>query len=382
MAREQDEQPLDLTPLSAVTAEDPYSYYAALVRERPFYRDERLNLWIAASAEAVEGALARDDLRVRPASEPVPASIAATEAGATFGRFARMTDGADQRRLKDALTAAFDRLAWDEVGETVTKCSARFAPLAFGAGAAYERFVSTLPVAVVAALLGIDGADAEPTAQLTADFSLALAANATSERIERGAAAARALSQRVGSSGPLFTALHDEASLREIDEPTLIANAVGFLFQSYDATAGLIGNALVTLSRNPLGGVTLTDFVAEVSRYDAPVHNTRRFAPRELEFFGRRIAANDAILVVLAAANCDASVNPNPLRFDPHRTNPRNYTFGLGGHACPGTKLACTIAASAVHALLERGFQPGGLNLLGYRPLPNARVPQLELATP
>lgn len=370
MATHQAEQPDELTPVTAVTAPSPYPYYARLARERRFYRDEALGLWIAASASAVEEVLAHDALRVRPPAEPVPTALRGNDAGDAFGRFARMTDGDAQRRLKDALTAAFDQLNWDDAIDASTGCSTRYSADAFGDSDAYERFVATVPVAVVATLLGVPASDIDDTVRLTGAFARALAAGATIDHAERAAHATRVLAERVSGAGPLIAVLRDEARARDVDEATLVANAIGFLFQSYDATAGLIGNVLVALSRSPQPRAALADLVADVTRVDPPVHNTRRFAARDLEVAGTHIAANDAILVLLAAANYDDSAPP------------RTYTFGLGGHACPGTRLACAIATAAVGALLDRGLDARALTLRGYRPLPNARVPRLELATP
>lgn len=370
MVTPQAEQPDALTPLTAVVATDPYPYYARLARERPFYRDEALGVWVAASAAAVEAALSHDALRVRPPIEPVPATLRGSDAGDAFGRFARMTDGESQRRLKAALEAAFERLNWNDVADAARRCSTRYAPYAFGDADAYERYVRTLPVAVVATLLGVPAHEIDDTARLTGEFALALGTGATSEDAERAAQATRLLGERVTSGGPLFALLREEAQARTIDEATLVANAIGFLFQSYDATAGLIGNVLVTLSRGTRAHAALADVVAEVTKVDPPVHNTRRFAARDLEIEGTRIAANEAILVLLAAANYDDSASQ------------RTYTFGLGGHACPGTRLACEIATAAVAALLDRGLDARTLTLHGYRPLPNARVPRLQLAMP
>ena len=70
--------PADLTPITAVTAADPYPYYAGLVASRPFGWDERINAWVAASAAAVTEALGQPALLVRPPAEPVIAIAFAT----------------------------------------------------------------------------------------------------------------------------------------------------------------------------------------------------------------------------------------------------------------------------------------------------------------
>jgi cytochrome P450 len=99
-----------------------------------------------------------------------------------------------------------------------------------------------------------------------------------------------------------------------------------------------------------------------VVRDDAPVQNTRRFADREVTLMGSQIARGDAVLVVVAAANRD-----------PRAT--RTYTFGLGAHACPGMRMATTIAAAGVAGLLAAGVDVAALSVTGYLPRENVRIP-------
>jgi heme-degrading monooxygenase HmoA len=148
---------------------------------------------------------------------------------------------------------------------------------------------------------------------------------------------------------------------------TLIANAVGFLTQAYEATAGLIGNTLLALAREPAARgargrrADLAACVAEVARFDSPVHNTRRFTGEPCMLLGHQLATGDTVLVLLAAANRDPAVNPEPDRFEPGRAAPRMFTFGAGVHACPGAALATALAAVAVEAILDAGIEPEAL---------------------
>ena len=92
-------------PIAAVTHADPYPYYAALAYERPLYRDDTLNLWVASSPQAIAQVLAHPAARVRPPAEPVPRGLCPGPAGALFGRFVRMNDSAEHARLKTLLRA-------------------------------------------------------------------------------------------------------------------------------------------------------------------------------------------------------------------------------------------------------------------------------------
>jgi cytochrome P450 len=83
--------------------------------------------------------------------------------------------------------------------------------------------------------------------------------------------------------------------------------------------------------------------------------------------------------VLLAAANRDPAANPDPARFDAERAAPRIFTFGHGGHACPGAVIATTIAAAGVEALLEAGVTLTPFaERITYRPSGNIRVPLLR----
>ena len=89
--------PLDA--ISAVTAPDPYEFYSELVAERPLYFDDRLHLWVASSAEAVEAVLANPRCRVRPGVNRFPSrSWDRSRERVRLAR--RMSDGDRHRALR------------------------------------------------------------------------------------------------------------------------------------------------------------------------------------------------------------------------------------------------------------------------------------------
>ncbi|MCY1534126.1 hypothetical protein D9M68_694850 [compost metagenome] len=149
----------------------------------------------------------------------------------------------------------------------------------------------------------------------------------------------------------------------------LAANLAGLLFQSCEAGAGLLGNALVLAGRRGLRGAVSDGqaeaLVDEVLRTDPPVHNTRRFLAAGIEICGQGIEAGQTVLLVLAAA---AMIEPEA-----------RWPFGALGHACPGAELARRHAAAALAHLLHADADTVSLAArFRYRPLPNARVPQFD----
>jgi len=361
------------SPVAAVTHADPYPYYAELVARRPIHRDEALGLWVAAGAAAVTATLTSEVARVRPPAEPVPRALLGSAAGEIFRQLVRMNDGAAHLRLKPGVAATVATLDPARVA-TQAGASARRLAEELEPAADVERlsqFGFRLPVDVVASLLRVDPGALPSVAAWTGDFVRGLAPGSAPEQVERGKAAADELAR-------LFGALLGRAEL-----DATVANTIGYLSQAYEATAGLIGNTLVALGRHPdlgrrLAAETglLAAVVREVVRHDAPVQNTRRFLAGDGVVAGQPMREGDAVLVVLAAANRDPSVNPAPERFDPLRRERRAYTFGVGAHACPGEALATAIAHAGVSQLLAVGVEPERLiERVAYRPSANTRVP-------
>ncbi|MBU6503058.1 MAG: cytochrome P450, partial [Burkholderiales bacterium] len=116
--------------------------------------------------------------------------------------------------------------------------------------------------------------------------------------------------------------------------------------------------------------------VAEVVRWDAPVQNTRRFAAEDLVLCGERIREGEGLLLVLASANRDPALNPDPDRFEVLRPQRRHLTFGAGVHACPAEEIAIEIVATCINTIRGEGtFDAYFGYILGYRSLPNVRIP-------
>ncbi|ASW55621.1 cytochrome P450 [Plantactinospora sp. KBS50] len=371
----------DLTPITAVTAADPYPYYASLVAERPFGFDETLRAWVAADAAAVRAVLTEPALRVRPPAEPVPAGIVGTAAGEVFGRLVRMTDGDPQRRLKQAVVTALGAVDADRAAALAAERSAhlvkRQAPL--------RDQLFSVPAQVVAVLCGLDDPAADEAGVLIGDFVQCIPATATPQQQARAAMAAAALRELLGPalSGRGSGLLADlvRAAGPDAEPAAVAANGLGLLSQTFDATAGLIGNTLVAYGRRPdlprRDAAAVRAVVREVARHDAPIQNTRRFVAEPVPVAGATLAPGDAVLVLLAAANRDPAANESPERFRTDRAEPAVFTFGAGPHACPGRDLATAIAAAVVDTLLGGGFDPAGLDGVSYLTLANARIPAL-----
>jgi cytochrome P450 len=359
-------------PVAAATHPDPYPFYAALVREQPIYRDDALGLWVVSSAMTVTATLTNEACRVRPPVEPVPSALVGSPMGEVFRRLVRMRDDGGRGALKEKLTARLREYAPGAIVAATQRLAAdRIGPHPMS-GAAVDRLMSELPLEVVSSLLGVPDGRLAATAASAGDFVQALAPGAGAAQIARGNAAAEALAATF------------RESLADDVEEEMLANVIGLLVQTRDATAGLVGNGLVALAAHPEArGRAAADFVAEVARHDSPVQNTRRFVAAPTRIAGVALAPGDAILVLLAAANRDPAANPDPDRFEVARAARRSFTFGTGPHACPGERLATAIAATLLEILDAAITDPAALVAgRAYRPSPNARIPRFGVRRP
>jgi cytochrome P450 len=364
-----------MDPIIAATHSDPYPYYAQLRAEGELIFHPGLNMWLARSAQAVAAVLAHPDCHVRPAQEPIPKAIADGMAGQVFGQLMRMNEGERQRCPRSAIAPGLELIDAQEVERLV---SARL--ITADAAGLYNAMFRG-PVCVVAALLGFTPAQGRAISELTADFVDCLSPLSSPAQLAAAHAAAEQLS---GYFIELLDDPHNHshllAGIRQRfaadATPSLIANLIGLFSQTFEATAGLIGNSVLALIQHPSlrsDSTHIEDLVAEVQRFDPPVQNTRRFVAAPCEIDGVALHAGDVILVLLASANRDPQLNDNPDAFLLERPNRRSFTFGAGRHQCPGQTLALSIAGATVRQILA--MQPALDRLTWrYRPSANGRI--------
>lgn len=145
----------------------------------------------------------------------------------------------------------------------------------------------------------------------------------------------------------------------------LIATAVLMLVAGHETTVNLITNGLLTLLRHPDEMERLRAdpgraprVIEELLRYEPPVQFRLRRALSPIDIAGITIPEGGDILLLLAAGNRDATVFPEPERFNPDRTGTRHLGFGGSLHYCVGAPLARFEAEAALTALARRLNSP------------------------
>ncbi len=174
-----------------------------------------------------------------------------------FHNLVRMNDGPMHRPVKQAVSAVFA----DIDKAHISQCSSDWAKVLFGTlkplynPAILTDFGFHLPVYVMGDLLGIPSEHLYQVSEWIRDFVSCLSPISAPDQIERGKVASGHLlnvfhrllaTEDVQLAGGLLGQFSAEA-VREnhISSETVIVNAIGFLSQAYEATAGLISNTLV-----------------------------------------------------------------------------------------------------------------------------------------
>lgn len=359
-------------PFSAVTRAAPYDYYRRLADGPPLRFDAQLDCWLATGAAGVQAVLEHPACRVRPPGLAVPESLAGTPCGAIFAELVRMNDGERHAVPKQVLARALAQVDLARLHGRAMHIASDHVP---ASAAELNDAIFQRPLFAMAHLLGFAPAQWPALAAWTRAFVACLSPLSNGEQVAGAQVAADALLQG-------FTVL-----LREVDalpgsvlahivaeaeahgwqaSGGMLANLVGLLSQTCDATAGLLGNAIVALRAQPdlLAQLRTTPqrwpaMLREVSQCDPSIHNTRRYTAQDVEFDGVSVPAGQTIIVVLASAGHAES------------------GFGHGRHACPGQSIAHTIATACLQAWAD-GLE--GMPLTWrYLPSLNARIPVFSM---
>ncbi|WP_246078661.1 cytochrome P450 [Modestobacter excelsi] len=286
-------------------------------------------------------------------------------------------DPPDHTRLRRLAQPAFAPRRLEHYRAVAERVTAELLDDALARGRREGRFdlvrdlASPLPITVIAALLDVPDVDSERFARWGRAVGSALDG-------VRSPGHARELAEATGSLRRLFADLLDQRRAHPgedvvstlaaaVDGGTATADEVLALAQlllvaGFETTTNLIGNAVQALQRTPGQWAALVEdpslaaaAVEETLRYDPPVQLTARFAHADVEVGGVPLRRDSGVLVLLAAANRDPAVHPDPDRFDLHREQAAPHlAFSGGVHYCLGAPLARLEGEVALRVLAER----------------------------
>ncbi|KIE51158.1 MAG: cytochrome P450 [Acidimicrobiales bacterium] len=166
------------------------------------------------------------------------------------------------------------------------------------------------------------------------------------------------------------------------DEPLTMEEMLSIISQlvvaGNETTTKTLTEMMRLLGENPEQWKMLRDdperagkVVEETIRMTTPTQGFWRFAKRDVEVAGTKIAAGTRMVVMFASANRDESVFPNGDTFDPDRDDLFSHlAFGKGAHYCLGASLARLELRVALEELVKRidSFELTAANNFDYLP--------------
>jgi cytochrome P450 len=232
-----------------------------------------------------------------------------------------------------------------------------------------SAFASPLPIAVVTNLLGLPN-DPERFRRLGSTIARALdgiwslgqARTLAAADAELRTTFASLIKERAAEPGDdLVSGLVAEQG-RAITPAELSALVRLLLIAGFETTVNAIGNGMRWLLADRDQWELLVEDTSraaavaeEVLRFDPPVQQTARVAHESVRVGDVLVARNQWVITLLAAANRDPEVYPEPGRFDIMRESPAEHLAFSGGiHYCLGSPLARLELTQAFRALAER----------------------------
>jgi cytochrome P450 len=325
------------------TRPDPASWHAAL---RSLGTHARGNQWMVSTPPDVAAAL------TAPALQVIPPPAGAGPAAELVARMARFCDGEAHQRRRSLTVRLMPPVT--EIARQAAEHGGRYLrqqPLAEPLDV--MPLARTLPAGAIARAMGLTERAAARAADLTGQLCDALSAGPHRAAAGPVTGADQAAAELCATLLPLGLGDEDE-----------MAAAVSLLFQARDATAALIGAAVLASAGGEPGPTAVR--VESVLRREAPVQCTRRSAAADTTIGAALIPRGSGVWVFLAAAELG---NGTPA------------TFGGGPHGCPGAPAAVAIAREVLTLLDAGGWRPVADQRIEYEPRPNLRLPRRVLVT-
>ena len=361
--------------------EDPYPDYARYRGAAPAHlgasrdprRDEQWWLFRHADVERAftDPRLGRDWRRFREIVDAPPLPEALAPVSAMLDRWMLQRDGEPHARLRGVMSRAFTPRMTQRLRPRVQELAERQLAGLSGTFDLVGDFGRPFAIAVISELLGVPEADRTEFAGWYRGFLPLFSGNTAPREAANAAQSTRKLSgyfadmlavRRSEDRGDLVSGLAREGAREaRFDDADAIGTCILVMGAAFTTVVSMVANATVTLLAHPDALASLADEPAriddsidELMRFDGVTDTGLRYVNEPIELAGRVFERNTILGLVVASANRDPDVFPDPDRLDLTRDARAQLGFGRGVHFCLGASLARIEVAAALRALLAR----------------------------
>jgi cytochrome P450/ferredoxin-NADP reductase len=361
-------------PLSYAAYDHPYEVYRQLRDHAPAYYNERRDLWVVSRYDDVKACLSNHDQMVNKYGNDIDGTHDAYGVGmlvcqdpphhTVLRNAIRRSFGAREilameDRIRDvARTLIRDfksRGSGDFTGEIALPLVFDVALRLAGAPTVDAPFFIEHLWRAMARTVGKLGVPADATeANRESEEHLAEIVQARREAIAAGAEP---------NTPDAISQILLAVEKGRVDPVEVVGLAHLVLSAATDAPAALLSNCMAILDMYPSlqrhladHPEKITNFVEEVLRFDGPAQNLSRQTVAEVTVAGVTIPADARVMVLMASANRDERVFPEPDTFDVDRLfipQTKILAFGEGIHSCMGAPLARMTARVLLEELLD-----------------------------
>jgi len=139
-----------------------------------------------------------------------------------------------------------------------------------------------------------------------------------------------------------------EVNSEHLTDEEIVATCIMTITAGHDTTGNTIGLGALALAKNSaaldeirhLGPDEILNAIMELQRCIAMSTTQGRVVARDFEWQGHQFKAGQIVYLMVASANRDPKVFPNPTTMDFQRPQDNNVVFGPGLHHCIGHLLA------------------------------------------
>jgi cytochrome P450 len=355
---------------------DPFPFYRRLREEAPVMWDPFMHTWVVTRYEDVHFVLKEFSADRTPDPKKMEA-LGLPSLGPVADLMARQMlflDAPDHTRLRKLCMSAFTPRRVDAMEGKVREIAHDLIDQAVQGGECelIADFAEPFPAIVTAGLLGVPLEDHRQLKAWSATFAEML--GNFQHNPDRVRDVLKCVADMTGyfrdavreqernpHDGLIRSLMDAEVDGQRLSEDEVIANTIVTMVGGQETTTNLIGNGILTLTRQPDKMAQLRahpeiieSAVEELLRYETPSQHTARIVKQDTEIGGKLMKKGEAVMAVMAAGNRDPERFPNPDELDLTRTDNRHLAFGWAAHFCFGAALARMEARISYLALLAR----------------------------
>jgi cytochrome P450 len=259
--------------------------------------------------------------------------------------------------LRRMVSRAFTPRTVDALTPSIEAHAARLLDRLTPASDFITEFAHPLPIATLAALLGVSEAREADFVRWTDAITMFFGQPEARPAFESAVSELREYLRTVPASDGIVAGLRESGLTA--DEIVNLASLL--LINGHETTKTLLVNTVLSLAEHPAALAALRSdpdlvpsTIEEVLRLRPPAGGTDRFTTRAGTLGDESFTAGQRVIVSLTAANRDPAVFPDPNAFDVRRSPNTHLSFGHGIHFCLGAHLARRQAVVALRAMLAR----------------------------